>query len=109
MLKDRGNIKWKSALMLPEHMKLLKSWVKEDELEKKPELDEQALDQIGTIVMESLHYTFTIRIVYWASGILITKNGVASSVDYLKKEIVMDLQNGKITIPIDSVVSAERV
>lgn len=40
-IKDRGTIKW-TAMMLPEHVELLKQLEHEQQKVKKPELDEQA-------------------------------------------------------------------
>ena len=43
MIRDRGRIKWVS-MMLPEHIKLLRDWVKEDQYEEQKEIDEQQLE-----------------------------------------------------------------
>ncbi|MGE6379996.1 YolD-like family protein, partial [Peribacillus muralis] len=53
MNKDRGNIKWQSSFMLPEHVKFLRGWAEEDKFQTKPILDEQELDLISTIAMDS--------------------------------------------------------
>ncbi|TFI48759.1 YolD-like family protein, partial [Diaphorobacter sp. DS2] len=37
MIRDRGRIKW-TSMMLPEHVKLLRDWAKEDTYEQKREL-----------------------------------------------------------------------
>ncbi len=34
MIRDRGNIKW-TAMMLPEHVKLLREWQEQDQVREK--------------------------------------------------------------------------
>ncbi len=45
MIKDRGTIKW-NALMLPEHVELLRDWKNNDKLPPTPELSEWELEHI---------------------------------------------------------------
>ena len=82
MIKDRGTIKW-TSLMLPEHVKTLRDWAAEDKLEKKPELDEQAFEQIGIVVMDSLNYTLPIRLTIWENGLFTTFTCIVVKVDLL--------------------------
>lgn len=53
MNKDRGTIKW-NAMMLPEHVKLLREWQAEDQLVEKPQLDEAQFEQMN----ENLHRAY---------------------------------------------------
>ncbi|MFC7685901.1 YolD-like family protein [Ureibacillus sp. GCM10028918] len=46
MIRDRGNIKW-NAMMLPEHVKMLRDWHEKDDDVEKPELDEWALQELS--------------------------------------------------------------
>ncbi|BCB04625.1 YolD-like family protein [Bacillus sp. KH172YL63] len=55
MIRDRGRIKW-TSMMLPEHVKLLRDWAKEDTHEKKVELDEQELDRMNEVVAEAMEF-----------------------------------------------------
>ena len=107
MIKDRGTIKW-TSLILPEHVKNLRDWAAEDKLEKKPELDEQAFEQIGIIVMESLNYTLPIRITIWENGLFTTFTCVVANVDMLSRQLKLELQDDMITVTLDSLVSVER-
>ncbi|WP_257347878.1 YolD-like family protein [Pseudalkalibacillus decolorationis] len=52
-IRDRGNIKW-TAMMLPEHVKLLRDWKEEDRIQQKPELDEQKLEEMNEIIYEAM-------------------------------------------------------
>lgn len=44
-IKDRGRIKW-TAMMLPEHVEMLREWQKEDRYHTMPQLDDFDLEAI---------------------------------------------------------------
>lgn len=46
MNRDRGNIKW-TAMMLSEHVEMLREWKKQDDYIPKPELDEWTLQELA--------------------------------------------------------------
>ncbi|MCQ6266122.1 YolD-like family protein [Fictibacillus sp. WQ 8-8] len=46
MIKDRGSIKW-TAMMLPEHVKQLRDWEREEAWLENTELDEQQLEEMN--------------------------------------------------------------
>lgn len=49
MIRDRGRIKW-TAMMLPEHVKLLRDWAHEDTYEQQKEIDEQKLEEMNGLL-----------------------------------------------------------
>jgi hypothetical protein len=53
MIRDRGRIKWNS-LMLPEHVKMLRDWAREDSYEQPKQLDEQQLEWMNEIAAEAM-------------------------------------------------------
>lgn len=61
---DRGTKKW-TAIILPEHRKMLEQWMNENESYQPPELDEQYLEEIQRILNQAKHYRSTIGIQYW--------------------------------------------
>ncbi|MCP3738638.1 YolD-like family protein [Rossellomorea sp. BNER] len=65
MIRDRGRIKW-TSMMLPEHVKVLRDWAKEDTYEKRMELDEQQLDEFNEILSEAMEYSKTLTITHYA-------------------------------------------
>jgi hypothetical protein len=64
MIRDRGSIKW-TAMMLPEHVKLLRDWAKEDTYEQKREIDEQKLESMNEIISEAMEYDKSVTITYY--------------------------------------------
>lgn len=64
MIRDRGRIKW-TAMMLPEHVKLLRDWVKEDQYEQKKMIDEQQLERMNEILMEAVEFGQLVAITHY--------------------------------------------
>lgn len=91
MIRDRGNIKW-NAMMLPEHVKLLREWKAQDEYVEKPELDEWVLQELS----EHLQIAYTNKMeveldiweekhIYKATG-MIVRLDVSNATLYLENE-----------------------
>ena len=64
MNRDRGTIKW-NAMMLPEHVKLLREWKAEDDETERPHLDEWALQELGMQIAAAYQHRLPIRLVVW--------------------------------------------
>ena len=64
MIHDRGRIKW-TAMMLPEHVKLLRDWVKEDKYEDKREIDEQQLELMNAALSEAIEFDQFVTITHY--------------------------------------------
>ena len=64
MNRDRGNIKW-NALMLPEHVKLLREWKAEDSKTEKPELTQWQLEEINNELQWAYEGKYPITVTYW--------------------------------------------
>jgi hypothetical protein len=64
MIRDRGRIKW-TSMMLPEHVKLLRDWVKEDGYEQKREMDEQQLELMNETLSEAIEFDQFVTITHY--------------------------------------------
>lgn len=64
MNRDRGNIKW-TAMMLPEHVKMLREWKKEDEYIPKPELDEWTMQELAERLQIAYERKFEVELEVW--------------------------------------------
>ncbi|MEC1714778.1 YolD-like family protein [Schinkia azotoformans] len=67
MIKDRGTKKW-VAMMLPEHVGMVKQSWKDAEKLPKPILDEQALEEIERSILEANETKSELIITYWENG-----------------------------------------
>jgi hypothetical protein len=109
LIHDRRKLKWQPAFFMPEHVKLLKQIPKEDARQKKPELDVQAFQEIGIIVMESLDYTLPIKLTIWRDGYIKNYIGTVDKVDELMTYILFKIDGENRKIFIVSITAAERV
>ncbi|MED4353558.1 YolD-like family protein [Schinkia azotoformans] len=106
MIKDRGAIKW-TAMMLPEHVEMLRKDWKEDTKIGKPAIDEQALEEIELIIKEAKYHSKDLVITYWQDGEFKTVVGQIWSINENSKLIrVSDKFNDCITIVFNDLVDA---
>lgn len=103
-LKDRGTIKW-TAIMLPEHVKMLKEMFAEDEKIEKPLIDEQQKVTNDLAVQRALQEGIAVDVKFYDQGkIKMTRDRI----------LFVDALNGwlrleRIKIKIDQVLSVHCV
>lgn len=108
MIRDRGKMKW-TAMMMPEHVGLLRKYAADDDKTKKPELDEQELEEINCIIYDSLNYTMPIRVEIWENGYFKRHEGIVDKIDYLSRTITLDSDDKIAKIPISNITKTERL
>lgn len=74
MNRDRGTIKW-NAMMLPEHVKLLRQWKNEDNYTALPMIDEWALQEIAEQLKIAAQTAAYIELTYWQAGKVMKERG----------------------------------
>ncbi len=97
------------CIFMPEHVKMLKQIAFDDKKQKKPQLDEQELEEIGFVVMDSLNYTLPIKVTIWQDGFFQALTGIVDKVDMLMKYILFESDEGKRIIMIEEITGVERV
>lgn len=106
----RGNLLWESSRMfLPEHKQAL--FERKERLKKisKPELDEQELEEIGIVVMDSLHHELDIVVTYWKDGFFEDIECVVDRVDTELKRIKLKVRDGYRYVDLDCLMGVVRV
>ena len=105
-----SNMIWESSrFMMPEHIHALKMHEYEKNKVEKPGLDEQELEEIGIVVMDSLRHELEVAIVYWEDGFFHNVVGSVDFVDMQQKRIRVRVEGEKLYISIDCLKSVERV
>ncbi|WP_144547586.1 YolD-like family protein [Bacillus sp. X1(2014)] len=103
MIRDRGRIKW-TSMMLPEHVKLLRDWVKEDRYEQKREMDEQQLELMNEILSEAIEYDQYVTITHYRNRNYEIVIGKIHYWDELTQRLhVLDRFEEVHRIPIDAI------
>ncbi len=94
-IRDRGNIKW-TSMMLPEHVKLLRDWAKEDAFETQAELDEQQLAQMNEVICEAMAYGKKLSITYFDRTRHYTIRGTIHYIDEIQQKLRIVKVDGRI-------------
>lgn len=87
-LRDRGTKKW-TAFMMPEHVGMVKQFLREDNKLARPELSENQFEEIELVVQEGLEHKLLLEITTWKDGYF------TKSCGYVKKVI----PHGRTYIP----------
>jgi hypothetical protein len=110
LIRDRGlHNKWKHAFAMPERTKLLREFRNDYEKQKKPQLDEQELEEIEIIVIESLHSAYAIKIILWENGYFFDVIGTVNKIDMLQKRIMIQTDLENRAVDINKIVAVRRL
>ncbi|MFW5787264.1 MAG: YolD-like family protein [Halanaerobiales bacterium] len=104
-IKDRGNIKW-TSLMLVEHRYKLKKLKKNDENEKMPCLCEEEKQRLNYLFNKCLTENKKVKLVYYKNKSLKKVEGFFTKYNLERKEIIFkkDLEGGLLRISPDNIV-----
>ncbi|UOE96087.1 YolD-like family protein [Alkalihalobacillus sp. LMS39] len=67
MNRDRGTMKW-TAMMLPEHVAMMRELEKEYKKLPKPELDEQQAEEFERTICEAMEFNQALSFEFWDDG-----------------------------------------
>ena len=86
MIRDRGTKKW-VAMMLPEHVKMVRSFFSETKKAPKPELDLQAIEEIELVIIEAQNTKKDVTLTFWEDGYFTTIIGQIHKINIPLKTI----------------------
>jgi putative heme degradation protein len=92
MNKDRGTIKW-TAMMLPEHVKLLREWQQEDQFVEKLQLDDAQMEQLNTNLQRAYSEHRPIELKVWEETSIYMVSGIIKKIN--TQEQYIQLENGQ--------------
>ncbi|MBU9714411.1 YolD-like family protein [Evansella tamaricis] len=103
--RDRGVIKW-TAMMLPEHVKMLRDFDYKQRQQPKPTLDEQKLEEYEYIICEAMENNTELTFKYWKNGFYEEFTGSIYYIDHVTKRLHVKDKNEDIEyIQIDCINS----
>ncbi|HSI65796.1 MAG TPA: YolD-like family protein [Planococcus sp. (in: firmicutes)] len=99
-IKDRGRIKW-TAMMLPEHIQMLRELQKEDRYKTKPILDEFDLEMIQEEIQLAFKRQCNVEIRTWENGRQ-SSTGTIIEIDLTSQILLLDtgIQTKRIAFSI---------
>ncbi|MGI6227657.1 MAG: YolD-like family protein [Peptococcales bacterium] len=106
-MKDRGAIKW-SAMMLPEHKKLLEKMYEEQAWVEKPILDENKSEEINIALLLSLKEKKKVRIKFYREHSFKVMEGIVIKFLPISRKIKIDDNQGTVRyLELQEIVDAE--
>ena len=102
-IKDRGNIKW-TSLMLVEHKEKLKKLKEEEKNREKPELTGDELQRLDYMLREALQEKLEVVINYYRKKRFQEKKGQIVECDSINNEITLKAGQEKMKISLSNIV-----
>ncbi|MED3661299.1 YolD-like family protein [Ureibacillus sp. FSL K6-8385] len=99
MIRDRGNIKW-NAMMLPEHVKMLREWREKDRCEERPVLDEWALQDLNEQLIAACANHCEVELKIWQNRRIFKAAGKIAELD--GKRRICTFEDGR-AFPFESI------
>lgn len=105
-VRDRGTKKW-TALMLPEHVKELREWMKEDEIVERPELNEWELEAIQMEIEIAFRNDREVKVTAWREGHKEPYIGKISELNVNHRYLSIDSPFGIDRISVEDIIRVE--
>lgn len=103
-VQDRGKLKW-TALMLPEHVRMLREWKEEDNRIQRPELDEFDLQTLQENIEIALTRRCEVEIQVWEEFQFYFYLGKIISIDLQTRTVVYDDSLSTKRLQLDEIIS----
>lgn len=104
-IKDRGRIKW-TAMMLPEHVQMLREWQQEDRYNVKPCLDEFDLEAIFEEIGLAYKRQCSVEIRVWQNGSK-SCSGIVSAIDQPLQQLRLDTGSVIESLSFNDIIGAK--
>lgn len=106
--RDRGKIKW-TAMMLPEHIGLLREWQKEDDYIKRPELTEWDMKDIQEQLESAMLRKCMTQVRTWKDGKVTGYLGTVEEIDLCNQLITLQDPFEIERIPAVDIIAVQHV
>ncbi|MDN7241966.1 YolD-like family protein [Planococcus sp. N028] len=106
-IKDRGQVKW-TAMMLTEHVQLLKDLKEEDRYNTKPILDAFDLEAIYEEIRSAYMRKCEVELRLWLNQVC-TLTGLITAIDLNKKTLCLEKDGQQNTVFFDDIIGAKTV
>jgi YolD-like protein len=98
LIRDRGNFKW-TSLMLPEHVKELRSYIHEEYYDMpEPGLDEQQMVEMNEVMLEVMEYNVPLVLIVYRNKRLSSFSGHIHYMDTHNMQLRILDQSNKVRI-----------
>ncbi len=107
MIKDRGNIKW-TAMMLPEHVAMLRELKLSENKKSKPVIDEQQLEEMNNTIHLAITNKKIVNVTYFKDFDYKTINGIIQRFDLVLRSIrIITREENYVMIKLETIIAIE--
>lgn len=103
-IKDRGTIKW-TAMMLPEHVQMLRDWQSHERSDVRPALDDSDLEILFEEIQLAYKRRCLIEIRIWQREAK-SFTGIVTAIDLRHKLLFLDSSGSTVKFSFDDIVGA---
>ncbi|MCT8138761.1 YolD-like family protein [Anaerobacillus sp. CMMVII] len=103
MIRDRGNIKW-TAMMLPEHVAMLRDLKTSENNKTKPFIDEQRLEEMNETICFAMEEKNKVTVTYYKAYDYIDVVGMIEYFDATSRCIRIATKDERITIYLEAII-----
>lgn len=103
-LDARRNIKWKTSMMLPEHVAMLRDFYVEVKKAPRPTLDSFDLDILQENIQIAMKRDVEVKIMTWVEGAIESYIGKIVWIDLQKRKIEIEDVYKAFVLPLDAIV-----
>jgi hypothetical protein len=103
IIRDRGNIKW-TAMMLPEHVAMLRELKMNEDNKSKPLIDEQQLEEMNDLIRFAIETNNSVLVTYYQEYDYKVVVGVIERYDPARGCIRIDNDGTFLTIYTEDII-----
>lgn len=103
---DRGMKKW-TAMMLPEHVDMLREWQAEDTYTPRPILSEWQLEELQQTVVEAYVTQKNVMITVWIDGQEKQYQGIIKKLNPIKQQLHIQSSSIMDTIYVEQIIRVD--
>lgn len=103
-LDVRQGVKWKTSMMLPEHVKMLRNFADEVKREEKPDLNEWDLEAIHDCLQLAMLSKADTKLKLWRDGQFYFNRGTVESIDIQRRTLEVQDPFYLLSIQLDEIV-----
>lgn len=103
-LDARKNVKWKTSMMLPEHVAMLRNYGEEVKREDRPDLNEWDLEAIQDCLHRSMLSKSDTKIKMWRDGQFFYNRGTIEDIDLKRRTLELQDPFYLLSLNLDEIV-----
>ncbi|MDS9471265.1 YolD-like family protein [Sporosarcina pasteurii] len=107
-IRDRGTKKW-TAMMLPEHVELLRGWLAEDHYVERPAYEEWELELLQDEIQLAEASKSIVHIQTWKEGVVTSYQGKIIELNIESRQIILQDPFSIERLKVDDIIKVQSI